>query len=77
MSVDAVSLGRVLEEALNDYYPTELMSVINSLTEEQISTILALAPEHRGSVYELTPAQLEGIAKTLQGEPDAPLLGRS
>jgi hypothetical protein len=69
--LDTVSLGRVIEEALNDYDDTELMSVVNSLTEEQVSAILKCVPEHQGSVYSLTVIQWETIASTLQGKPDA------
>jgi hypothetical protein len=65
--MNAVSLGRMIEEALNDSDDTELMSVVNSLTEEQIRAILKCAPEHKGGVYSLTPLQWESIASTLQG----------
>ena len=70
MNVDLVSLGRMIEEALNDYDDTELMSVVNSLTAEKISAILKCVPEHQGGVYSLTVNQWGTIASTLQGKPD-------
>lgn len=65
------ALGATIEEALNDYDDTELLSVINSLTEMQIAMILAEVPEHKGGVYSLTVSQWEEIASKLQGKPDA------
>ncbi len=68
---DRVSLGRQIEEALNDYDDTELTSLINSLAPEQINAILKCVPEHEGGVYSLSANQWEDVAAALQAKPDA------
>lgn len=45
MTINTVTLGRIIEEALNDHDDTELMSVLNSFT---IAEWLAIAAALQG-----------------------------
>lgn len=70
MTTDA-ALGAMIEEALNDMDDTELLSVINSMSDADIATVLAQVPEHKGGVYSLNVFQWEEIASKLQGKANA------